>query len=55
MLTVDQLKIDHGDTCEKILEYIRNTIKTAHVKGVVIAVSGGVDSAVALMCRSKSS
>jgi NAD+ synthase len=49
MLTVDQLKIDYAITCEKILEHIRNTIKIAHVKGVVIAVSGGVDSAVALM------
>jgi len=48
MLTVDRLKIDHVSTCEKILEYIKNTIKTAHVKGAVIAVSGGVDSAVAL-------
>jgi len=49
MLTVDQLTINYVTTCEKILEYIRNTIKIAHVKGVVIAVSGGVDSAVALM------
>ena len=49
MLTVDQLKIDPVNTCEKIIEYISNTIKTAQVKGVVVAVSGGVDSSVALV------
>ncbi|MCX6655244.1 MAG: NAD+ synthase [Candidatus Bathyarchaeota archaeon] len=49
MLTVDQLKIDPVNTCEKIIEYIRNMIKTAHTKSVVVAVSGGVDSSVALM------
>src|SRR4030043_1800629 len=49
MLTVDQLKIDPVNTCEKIIEYISNTIKTAQVKCVVVAVSGGVDSSVALV------
>jgi NAD+ synthase len=53
MLTIDQLKIDYANTCEKILEYIRNTIKNAHAKSIVIAVSGGVDSAVALMVTVK--
>jgi NAD+ synthase len=48
MLTIDKLIIDPLKTSEKIIEYLRDTIKIAHVKGAVVAVSGGVDSVVAL-------
>jgi NAD+ synthase len=48
MLTIDKLNIDALKICEKIVEYLRDTIKNANVNTAVVAVSGGVDSAVAL-------
>ena len=48
MITIEQLKIDPSDTEGKILDFIKNQVKSAALDGVVVAVSGGVDSAVAL-------
>jgi NAD+ synthase len=48
MINVEQLQIDPAISQTKIAEFIKNALKTSHQNGVVIAVSGGIDSAVAL-------
>ncbi len=48
MITIEQLQIDPDRTLAKIATFIKNALKRAHQDGVIIAVSGGIDSAVAL-------
>ncbi len=48
MITVEQLRIDPAETERKIIDFIKTQVKSAALDGVVVAVSGGIDSAVAL-------
>jgi len=53
MLTLDSLKIDSKKVTESICEFTKEFIRKAGAKGVVIGISGGVDSSTtaALMVR----
>jgi NAD+ synthase len=53
MITITQLAIDPKKTQKKISEFINNTLKTAHQEKVIVAISGGIDSAVALVAAVK--
>ncbi len=53
MITIKQLDIDPTETEKKIIEFIKNTLKKAHLTRSVVAVSGGIDSAVALAATVK--
>ncbi len=44
-LTEDLLKIDPGDTQQKITRFIKDYVVKSKAKGLVLGVSGGVDSA----------
>jgi NAD+ synthase len=48
MVSVKDLAINCGKTERKITEFIAESIRKAGVKGAVVAVSGGIDSAVTL-------
>lgn len=48
MVTFKDLAINCGKTESKITEFIAENVRKAGVKGAVVAVSGGLDSAVAL-------
>lgn len=48
MITIEQLTIDPTKTQAKIEDFLQNIIKTTHQERVIVMVSGGVDSAVAL-------
>ncbi len=43
----DSLKFDHEKILEEILEFIKRVVKDADASGVVLGLSGGVDSALA--------
>ena len=45
--TKDVLKIDCVSEAEKISAFIKDQIQSMHRKGIVIGLSGGVDSALA--------
>jgi NAD+ synthase len=49
MITIEQLTIEPKKTQTRIIDFIKNTLKTAHQEKVIVAVSGGIDSAVALV------
>jgi NAD+ synthase len=53
MITTKQLEIDTAKTEKLVTEFIKNTLKTAHITRSVVAVSGGIDSAVALAATVK--
>ncbi len=53
MITITQLKIDPMKIQSRISEFIKNTLKTAHKERIIVAVSGGIDSAVALAASVK--
>jgi NAD+ synthase len=53
MIGIEQLNIDPQKTSEKISQFIQNAIKSAGLSGVVVAVSGGIDSATALAASVK--
>ena len=44
-LTKEKLKLDPEITCKKIKEFIKNYVNTARCDGVVLGISGGIDSA----------
>jgi NAD+ synthase len=48
MLTMESLALDTSKTVEKIEKFISSEVKKAGLKGAVVAVSGGIDSAVTL-------
>jgi NAD+ synthase len=48
MLSLESLRIDADEISDKISDFIRNQVQEAVLKGAVISVSGGIDSAVAL-------
>ena len=53
MITTKQLDIDAAKTEKLVTEFIKNSIKQAHITRSVVAVSGGIDSAVALAATVK--
>lgn len=53
MITTAQLAINAAATQAKVAEFIKNALKNAHQDGVVVAVSGGIDSAVALAASTR--
>lgn len=53
MITTELLAIDPSKIQARVTEFIRNIIKTAQQDGVIVAVSGGIDSAVALAASVK--
>lgn len=53
MVSIDDFRIDCPDIESKISKFIREQIKSAGLEGAVLAVSGGIDSAVALNCTVK--
>jgi len=48
MLTIEKLAIDPESISRKICDFIRRSVESSGLKGVIIAVSGGIDSAVVL-------
>jgi NAD+ synthase len=50
MISSIDLKINCSETENKITNFIKNYIKNSGLKGAVVAVSGGIDSAVTLQC-----
>ncbi len=48
MVTLKDLSINCQKVEPKIIEFIQTNIKNAHLKGAVVSVSGGIDSAVTL-------
>ena len=44
-LTKEKLKLEPEITCKKITEFIKNYVNGAKVNGVVLGISGGIDSA----------
>jgi NAD+ synthase len=50
MISSIDLKINCSVTKNKITNFIHNYIKNSGLEGAVVAVSGGIDSAVALQC-----
>jgi NAD+ synthase len=53
MITIEQLTIDPKKTQVKIEDFIINILKTTRQERVIVAVSGGIDSAVALAASVK--
>ncbi len=53
MITTAQLAIDPVKTQAMVEEFIKHTLKKANQSGVVVAVSGGIDSAVAFVSSVK--
>jgi NAD+ synthase len=50
-LSENLLKLNFEEATDEIVEFIRKTVKKAHAKGVVVGLSGGVDSSlVAALC-----
>jgi NAD+ synthase len=45
LFTKDVLRLDSAAEAERIIEFIKDQIQTMHRKGIVIGLSGGVDSA----------
>jgi len=50
MVSLEDFRIDSPKIEKKIAKFIRENIKSAGLKGAILAVSGGIDSAVALNC-----
>ncbi len=48
MITIEQLSFDHALVAKKVEDFIRESVENAHLRGAIVAVSGGVDSGVAL-------
>ena len=48
MITLDSMKLDTAKTCSKIEAFILGEIDGSGLRGAVVSVSGGIDSAVAL-------
>lgn len=48
MLSLKSLRIDAAEIRDKISDFIREQVQEAGLKGAVLSVSGGIDSAVAL-------
>ena len=48
MLNIESHKIDAENTTEKLVYFIRGEVDRSGLKGAVVSVSGGIDSAVAL-------
>ena len=48
MVSLEKLSIKCQDIEDKVIEFIQNSIENAHLKGAVVSVSGGIDSAVTL-------
>jgi len=46
LLDRDAMKIDENKTCDKIKEFVRNQINRSETEGVVIGMTGGIDSSV---------
>jgi len=53
MITIEKLKIDPVKTERMVKEFILNNVKSASLDGAVVAVSGGIDSAVTLVLSVK--
>ena len=53
MISNTDLRINCPDVEKKIIGFISNNIKQAGLSGAIVAVSGGIDSAVALACSVK--
>jgi len=53
MLSLDKLSINCQEVEPKITEFIKKNVENAHLEGAVIAVSGGIDSAVTLQLTVK--
>ena len=48
MIPLQKLAIDCDMTIEKVIEFIQTQVKNANLEGVIVNVSGGIDSAVTL-------
>ena len=44
-LTREKLEVDPEKTCKKIIDFIKDYVHGANAKGVVLGISGGIDSA----------
>jgi NAD+ synthase len=53
MITIAQLSIDPTPIAKKVGDFITRSVESAHLSGTVVAVSGGIDSAVALSATVK--
>jgi NAD+ synthase len=53
MITIKQLDIDPKNAETRVTEFIKNTVKQAGIERGVVAVSGGIDSAVTLAASVK--
>jgi NAD+ synthase len=53
MISIEDLNIDCKQIEKKVIEFIRNQIEIANLKGAIVAVSGGIDSAVTLQLTVK--
>jgi len=50
-LTLKLPKLDYGRVTEEIVEFIKKTVENSGASGVVIGLSGGVDSSLtAVLC-----
>ncbi|MDW7978060.1 MAG: hypothetical protein RMH74_04565, partial [Candidatus Caldarchaeum sp.] len=50
-LTDEMLRLDYGRTAEEVEKFIKSVVWSAGASGVVVGLSGGVDSsAVAALC-----
>lgn len=52
-LTDDFLKLDYGKVIEKITEFISNEVKSRKKSGIVVGLSGGLDSSVCVVLASR--
>ena len=52
-MTDDFLKLDYGKAIEKITEFISNEVKSRKKSGVVVGLSGGLDSSVCVVLASR--
>ena len=52
-MTGDFLKLDYGKAIEKITEFISNEVKSRKKSGVVVGLSGGLDSSVCVVLASR--
>lgn len=48
MISLQNLSIDCDETSKKVIQFIQNSIETTKLEGVIVNVSGGIDSAVTL-------
>jgi NAD+ synthase len=53
MINIDQLNIDPVKTTLQVTEFINKVLKSTNLKNVIVSVSGGIDSAVALSSSTK--